>query len=1181
MRKSLYHNLSLSLTILLAFGTGNNIYAQHTPSGSQNFIYERVIVKEGVKTPADLQALTPADVRASVKYFDGLGRPLQNIGIQAAPDRKDIITPISYDAFGRQEKQYLPYAAIGSGDYRSSALPEQSSFYITPPSASIAGTNNPFTQTVFESSPLNRPLEVAAPGQSWALGNGHTVTTVYDVNIAGEVRLWEVVVTTSQNNSVQAHTSYNSHTPGTTEYKATQSITFTDGFSSGAGENFVAHIVANGVSNGNNNAGATSAGYYEAGQLYKNVTKDEHRNQVIEYKDKEGNVVCKKVQDGGTEQAPTFMVTNYIYDDFGQLAYVVPPAMEGVTSFTETDYNFGAFVYAYHYDDRQRLIEKKIPGKGWDQTVYNIRDLPIYTQNAEQRDRGTWQFIKYDALNRVIMTGEDPNNLGRADLQAYVTSAQSAGTVQLFEDVDINQPYGYTTTRTFPEAVNLKIFTINYYDDYSVLTKPLNPYPAYFVQPSGTATESQQTHSLPTVTATNILGTTNLLWEATYYDQKGRVSKVVKQHQLNGLDVTTNTYNFVGEVTATTRQHYKDGNLALTVSNSYDYDHTGRRTQSTETINSQAPVVTTFSYDAIGQLTSKSAGGQTTNYTYNERSWLKTQGSGLFSQELRYDDATQGAQFNGNIAQQVWTTNGQTHYYNYSYDQANRLKEAISDEGNNESGITYDKMGNITSLTRQGPSGTPGLGTLAYAYSGNQLATVTGGYNRTYTYSNSGSMTSDGTLGVAYNELNLPKQVTGTPVGNVDYTYSAGGQKLTKQTVNEVRQYVDGIEYNGATIDLLHTESGIARNNGGVYTYEFFLTDQQGNNRIVHDAAGVVLQQQDYLPFGIEVRRYQAVPNHYKYNGKEKQNELEQYDYEARFYDPVIGRWHVVDLMADQMRRHSPYNYAFDNPIRFIDPDGMAPMGNDDWFSRVDPNTGKTTYAWVEGSPQIEGATNLGASLSVSTVGKESGTVYDSYNLNADGTVTNNNTGEVTNGSVTNLSGSSIMGSKAVAASRPTYFDIGANQLAGLLTRNPVTIGSFIAAVKNLGTTFRSATKAAQVAEVAGAEASVVAEGASSQVLLWGKNSGGHLIKHRDVLEFGSVSAQQAQKMLPQLRGAANQLLNSANPTLTRVGQWHQHQNAIMYISNGKMLVTQANGTFITTINKTANQWYNAAKAIK
>jgi RHS repeat-associated protein len=141
------------------------------------------------------------------------------------------------------------------------------------------------------------------------------------------------------------------------------------------------------------------------------------------------------------------------------------------------------------------------------------------------------------------------------------------------------------------------------------------------------------------------------------------------------------------------------------------------------------------------------------------------------------------------------------------------------------------------------------------------------------------------------------------------------------------------------------------------FNYVFNYTDHLGNIRLSYglDENNVlkILEENNYYPFGlkhnnynvdrrryeetilgVEIRQCDVCPRgyQYKYNGKELQDELglNLYDYGARNYDPALGRWMNIDPLAETSRRFSPYVYALNNPVYFIDPDGMEA---DDWIN--------------------------------------------------------------------------------------------------------------------------------------------------------------------------------------------------------------------------------------------------------
>ncbi len=152
---------------------------------------------------------------------------------------------------------------------------------------------------------------------------------------------------------------------------------------------------------------------------------------------------------------------------------------------------------------------------------------------------------------------------------------------------------------------------------------------------------------------------------------------------------------------------------------------------------------------------------------------------------------------------------------------------------------------------------------------------------------------------------------------------------------NAVQNYYEGAcVYRGdGSLDYILHPEGVVRATGQGLSHEYFLNDHLGNTRVVFDSNGEVLQATDYYAFGMEhTPKAKENENRYLYNGKELQDEtfaggvrLGWYDYGARFYDPQIARFHSLDILADTFSYQTPYAYAVNNPIKFIDVLGMGP----------------------------------------------------------------------------------------------------------------------------------------------------------------------------------------------------------------------------------------------------------------
>ena len=171
----------------------------------------------------------------------------------------------------------------------------------------------------------------------------------------------------------------------------------------------------------------------------------------------------------------------------------------------------------------------------------------------------------------------------------------------------------------------------------------------------------------------------------------------------------------------------------------------------------------------------------------------------------------------------------------------------------------------------------------------------------------------------------MPSQVIFVDGNVIEYEYGSDGRKLRTvhitNGVTSTTDYCGNAIYENGSLKMLLNEAGYV--SFPDKKFHFYLKDHLGNVRVVADKDGNVEETNDYYPFGGLFTASTSVQS-YKYNGKEldRKSGLDWYDYGARMYDPTIGRWHVVDSLAEKYYSFNPYNYCGINPTRYIDPDG-------------------------------------------------------------------------------------------------------------------------------------------------------------------------------------------------------------------------------------------------------------------
>ncbi len=633
--------------------------------------------------------------------------------------------------------------------------------------------------------------------------------------------------------------------------------------------------------------------------------------------------------------------TTSVYDGYGRMRYAIADSA-GTDAATRN--NRTSFVY----DALDRLTSTTMPGGGTSRYAYDTlgrmtsrhhpdADGPIrykyddlgrvrFSQDARQRAVGTGNatekitFTVYDAFGRVIRVGE---------------------TAATFASLDPESAYPF-------ERDNTSWRTRMTYDDGDAAGGGPNYAQGRLVK------VEENTDSDSAAEVTHLYA----------YDHLGNVR--VKQVEIDGL-TGDRTVEYVHDLAGrVTRLIYPNGAQAR-----YAYDSAGRLSRVGD---AQGKTLAAYTHTAAGNIDTHIVGATHTvgdvagdgivtgAYTYNARDWVTDMNyTGKFKSALTYDHV-------GNITRQVYRHGSDASITaDYDYDDLYRITD-FDVSGGASQDYAYDKSGNITSLVT-------GTTTLTYNYTSastpNRLDSTNGTGGESYSYNENGSVTSVGGSTLSYDYRGL---VTGYG-GSHTYTRDSEGYRVKKTGSGGITYYLRGVggavlaEYNsGGTLTSSYFYAGgdrLARLANDAMHY--YLKDHLGSTRTLLSSSGTTEAAYDYWPYGEILASSGADATPFKFTGHERDTESGFDFMQYRTYEPDRMRFLQLDPRAEKYPGLSPYAYAGNNPLKFIDARG-------DTLDVGGLNKGQTALSYLQSMVDKETAKRI-------TMGKGGRVSFDSEGI--------------------------------------------------------------------------------------------------------------------------------------------------------------------------------------------------------